>query len=76
MMAGLPFSLSILDFFKKTGETSFENAGKVCNGNTFVKIMHNKFRKIYDGLVWLYLPEDHFIEWPWFKTTNFPINMS
>ena len=51
MMTGLPFSLSILHFFKKTGVNSFENAGKLWNGNTFVKIMHNKFRKTYDGLV-------------------------
>ena len=60
-MTGLPFSLSILDFLKKIGLTSL---GKACKGNNFVKIMHNKFRKSYDGLVWLYLPADHFIEWP------------
>ena len=59
-MTGLSFSLSILDFLKKIGLTSL---GKACNGNNFVKIMHNKFRKSYDVLVWLYLPADHFIEW-------------
>ena len=51
MMTGLPFAWSILHYFKKTGVTSFENVGKLCDGNTFVEIMHNKFRKTYDGLV-------------------------
>ena len=47
-MTGLSFSLSVLDFLKKIGLTPL---GKACKGNNFVKIMHNKFRKSYDGLV-------------------------